>query len=112
MDGGEYHVRYWADIKDDNLEVIYNRSDLICMSCMSYIVQDLHLTLERVVHPLPSFPYDLPCLLHTNPFTWPNDKSNEGKVTEATLMPLDGPSLPAPIILPERSCHWAGYMRN
>lgn len=56
------------------------------------------------------FPFDLPCLLHTNPCTWPNDKSGDGtKVTEATLMPLDHPSEPARIILPESDCHWAGY---
>ena len=110
--GGHNHGSNWAEIKDDPLEVICKLSDPISMSRMSYSVRDLHSTLERVAYRLPSFAYDLPCLLHTNPFTWPEDKSEEGKIIEASLMPLEGPSITSPIILPKESCRWAGYRRN
>jgi len=102
--GGENRVPDWSEIEDGPLQAICNRSDPIFMSRMSYSVRDLCHSLERVTDDLPSFPYDLPCLLHSNPFTWPNDKSVEGRVIEASLMPLDGPSMPAPIILPEQTC--------
>jgi hypothetical protein len=92
--GGDNRVDVWLEIKDDNLEVITRRSDSFGMSGISYCVPDLYLYLERVV-PL-SFPYDLPCNLQTNSFTWPNDTSRDGKVMDATMMPLDGPSMLAP----------------
>ena len=65
MDGreGENRVPDWSEIEDGPLQAICNRSDLICMSRMSYVIRDLDLSLERVAAVLPSFPYDLPCLL-------------------------------------------------
>ena len=108
-DGGDNRVRNWSEIDDDILEVISHRSDPVSMSHLSYSVRDLSPSLERVASSF--FPYDLPCLLHNNPFTWPKDTSSDGKVTYSALMPLDGPSLPAPMIFPPRS-HWSGYRCN
>ena len=79
------------------------------MSRICFCVRDLYLSLERVMPQ--SFPYNLPCLLHTNPSTWPNDTSHDGKVTDATMMQLNGPQMELSIIFPQRS-RWAGYWRN
>jgi hypothetical protein len=113
-DGGANRVRDWSEMMDHIREVIYSLAGPICMSRMSYAIPDLHISLTRLVSQIPQcFPFDLPCSLHTNPCTWPNDKSGDGnKVMEATLMLLDHPSEPARIILPESDCRWVGYKRE
>ena len=107
----------WSELDDNSLQVIASRSNPLSMSRLSACVLDLRISLERVALGRPlCFPYDLPCLLHQSCACTIPEKGIDPprKVMDASMLPLDRPSIPAPIIFPELAgCgYWASYRRN
>ena len=115
MEGGAANrVCPWSTIPDDAVEVISARTDALSLSRFGRAVPGIRDALRRLWHnpgPVNSIPYDLPCLLHSDPFTCPNDRTMYGNSTVGTMMPLDSPSMPASVVM-EQGSRWAGYKRN
>jgi len=105
--GDDNRVVPWGTIPDDTVQVITSRSDPLSLSRFARVVPGISDAVGRVA----PIPFDLPCLLHSNPTTWPNDRSSDDRSTDASMMPLDNLSMPASVIL-EKDWRWAGYRRN
>ena len=108
MVGGDDNcVVPWGTIPDDTVQVITNRSDPLSLSRFGRAVPGIRDAVDRVA----AIPFDLPCLLHSNPSNWPNDRSQDERSTDASMMPLDSLPMPASVIM-EQGWRWAGYRRN
>ena len=92
----------WGDVPDDVIQVISSVSDIISLARAARCSVQLSAALGRDTR----LPFGLPCLLHTDPSTWPDDWEHAG--TTAALTGLDTPSVPAyvPSINPQNL--WAG----
>ena len=100
--GGANRVRPWSTIPDDTVEVISGGTDPLSLSCFGRAARGFRNALRRLWYyngPVRSMPYNLPCLLYSDPSTCPNDRSIDGNSLVATMMPLDSSSMPASVIM-------------